>query len=340
MKPIAEPTIQPGHNFAEVVNLIQAARQKTSHAVNTALIDLYWHVGEYISVKIETDDWGKGTVNALAAYIQLHQPGIRGFSPQNIWRMRQFFETYRDQPKLSTLLRELPWSANLHILTRAKHPEEREFYLRMASQNRWQVRELARQIDSQLFTRSVLNPPKVSSVLRELHPQAEVFFKDTYYLEFLGLEINHSEKDLHRALLNNLGRFLTELGSDFCYVGSEFPLQVGGQDFALDLLFFHRSLNCLLAIELKVTAFQPEHLGKLNFYLEALDRDHRKAHENPAIGLLLCAGKDDEVVEYALSRSLSPAMISEYQAQLPDKKLLQAKLHEFYALNVGEEELP
>jgi len=138
---------------------------------------------------------------------------------------------------------------------------------------------------------------------------------------------------LHRALLNNLGRFLTELGRDFCYIGSEFPVQVGNQDFALDLLFFHRGLNCLVAIELKVGRFEPEHLGKLNFYLEALDRDVRKPHENPSIGLLLCASKDSEVVEYALSRTLSPALVAEYQTQLPDKQMLAAKLHEFYALS-------
>jgi len=327
-------------DFTEVVQLIQAAQQQVNRTVNAELIDLYWRIGEYVSNKIATDAWGKSTVKALASYIQLHQPGLRGFSPQNIWRMRQFYEAYCLEPKLSTLLRELPWSSNLHILTRAKQPEEREFYLRMATQNRWQVREVARQMDSQLFARTILNPPKVSTTLRENHPNADVFFKDSYFLEFLGLPINHSEADLHRGLLNHLGRFLTELGSDFCYVGSEYPLQVGGQDFALDLLFFHRSLNCLLAIELKVTAFQPEHLGKLSFYLEALDRDHRKPHENPAIGVLLCASKDDEVVEYALSRSLSPALIAEYQTRLPDKKLLQAKLHEFYALNIGTGEQP
>jgi predicted nuclease of restriction endonuclease-like (RecB) superfamily len=330
-------TSNPDNQFGDIVRLIDSARQRAYQAVNTTLIELYWNVGEYISQKIETDAWGKGTVKALAAYIQLQQPGIRGFSPQNIWRMRQFFEAYRNEPTLSTMLRELPWSSNLHILTRTKRPEEREFYLRMATQNRWQVREVARQIDSQLFARAVLNPPQVSTVLRELHPETNRFFKDTYFLEFLGLPTDHSENDLHRALLSHLGRFLTELGSDFCYIGSEYPLQVGGQDFALDLLFFHRSLNCLLAIELKVTAFQPEHLGKLNFYLEALDRDIRKPHENPAIGLLLCASKDDEVVEYALSRSMSPALIAEYQTQLPDKKLLQAKLHEFYLLNTEED---
>ena len=168
--------------------------------------------------------------------------------------------------------------------------------------------------------------------MRQLHPEALNIFKDVYVLEFLGIPDDHSEADLHRALLRNLGRFLTELGRDFCYVGSEYPIQVGGQDFALDLLFFHRGLNCLVAIELKAARFEPEHLGKLNFYLEALDRDYRKPHENPSIGLLLCATKDSEVVEYALSRSLSPAMIAEYETQLPDKKLLQAKLHELYQM--------
>lgn len=322
--------------FDEVVSLIHAARQRAVQAVNAELVDLYWRIGAYLHHKIEADGWAKGTVVQLAAYIAQREPGIRGFSPQNLWRMRQFFEAYRHEPKLSTLLRELPWSSNLHILTRSKRPDEREFYLRMARQNHWSVREVERQINGALFERAVLNPPKISTALRELRPQADVHFKDAYLLEFLGLPPNHSEADLHRSLLQNLGRFLTELGRDFCYIGSEYPVQVGGQDFALDLLFFHRGLNCLLAIELKVIEFKPEHLGKLSFYLEALDRDARKPHENPSIGVLLCATKDSEVVEYALSRTLSPALIAEYQTQLPDKKLLQAKLHEFYALNAPE----
>ncbi len=321
--------------FEEVVGMIEQARQRAMHAVNVEVVGLYWQIGEYLSLRIATDGWGKGTVEALSAHIQRKHPGIRGFSPQNLWRMRQFFETWHDCPKLSTLLRELPWSSHLHIMGRAKTAEEREFYLRMAVQHKWQVRELERQIAASLFQRVVLNPPKLSTALRDLHPQAEVCFRDAYSLEFLCLPAVHSEADLHAALLRNLGRFLAELGRDFCFVGSEYPVQVGGRDFALDLLFFHRGLNCLVAIELKVGRFEPEYLGKLEFYLEALDRDHRKPHENPAIGVLLCASKDNEVVEYALSRSLSPALIAEYQTRLPDKKLLAAKLHEFYALNTN-----
>jgi predicted nuclease of restriction endonuclease-like (RecB) superfamily len=319
-------------SFAEVLHLISSARQRAYQAVNSELVMLYWQIGEYISRKIISDGWGKGTIANLSAFVQAAQPGIRGFSPPNVWRMRQFYETYRDQPILSPLVRELPWTHHLLILSHSKRQEEREFYLRLAIHEKWGKRELERQLRVGLFERTVLSPPKVSPLVRQLHPEALNIFKDAYVLEFLGISDDHSEADLHGALLRHLGRFLTELGRDFRFVGSEYPLQVGGQDFALDLLFFHRGLNCLVAIELKATRFEPGHLGQLNFYLEALDRDYRKLHENPAIGLLLCATKDSEVVEYALSRSLSPAMIAQYETQLPGKQLLQAKLHEFYQM--------
>lgn len=319
-------------SFAEIMGLIHEAQRRTFQAVNTRMIDLYWQVGEYISHRVVEDGWGRGTVAKLADYIIREQPGIRGFSQQNLWRMRQFFESYCENPNLSTLLREIPWSANLHIFTKAKFPEEREFYLRMAIRNKWSVREIARQINAGLFERAVLQPPHLSDTLKESHPEALDVFKDTYIIEFLGLPICHSEADLQQGFLRNITRFLTELGRDFCFIGNEYPLQVGGRDFSLDLLFYHRGLNALVAVELKVDEFRPEYLGKLDFYLEALDRDVRKPHERPSIGLLLCATKDNEVVEYSLSRSLSPALIAEYRTMLPNKKLLQNKLHELYQL--------
>lgn len=323
--------------FGEVVSLIRAARQRAAQVVNTEVIDLYWRIGQYLHHKIEADGWAKGTVVQLAAYIAQREPGKRGFSSQNLWRMRQFFEAYPAVTKLSPLVRILPWTHNLIILAQTKRAEEREFYLRMAVQQRWGKRELERQIRLAAFEQAVLTPPKLSPAVREIHGDAATdYFKDAYALEFLGLPPDHTEADLHRGLLGQLRAFLIELGRDFCFVSSEFPVQVGGRDFALDLLFFHRGLNCLVAIELKVDRFEPEHLGKLNFYLEALDRDARKPHENPAIGLLLCASKDSEVVEYALSRTLSPALVAQYQTQLPDKRLLAAKLHEFYALNAPD----
>lgn len=302
-------------------------------AVNTALIDLYWRIGEMLSRKIAVAEWGAGTVEQLARFIAHSQPGQRGFSRPNLFRMKQFYEAYCGDQIVSPLVRQLPWSHHLIILGQSKHPEEREFYLRMAVKEGWSKRELERQFRIALFEQAVLSPVKLAPAVRETHPEARNLFKDAYTLEFLGLPEVHSEADLHRVLLGKMRTFLLELGRDFCFAGSEYPLQVGGRDFALDLLFFHRGLNCLVAIELKVGRFEPEYLGKLDFYLEALDRDVRKPHEQPSIGLLLCASKDDEVVEYALSRSLSPALVAEYRTQLPDKQLLQAKLHEFYLLD-------
>ena len=318
--------------FTEVLQLIQAAKQRAYQAVNTELVTLYWQVGEYISRKLESSEWGDKVVNDLARYLARTQPGLRGFTRPNLFRMRQFYNAYRDEPIVSALLRQLPWTHHLAILSRSKMAEEREFYIRLAIREKWSSREQERQLGTARFERTILKPIKLSPLLRELQPQAAEFFKDVYNLEFLGLPAEHSEADLHGALLRNLGRFITELGRDFCFVGSQYPVQVGGQDFALDLLFFHRAMNCLVALELKIREFRPEDLGKLNFYLEALDRDHRKPHENPAIGLLVCATKDAEVVEYCLSRSLSPAMVAAYETMLPDKELLKAKLHEFYQL--------
>jgi predicted nuclease of restriction endonuclease-like (RecB) superfamily len=290
-------------------------------------------VGEIISRKLESAEWGDGVVPQLAAYIAQTQPGLRGFTLRNLFRMRQFYEAYRDDSIVSPLVTQLPWTHHLIILSQSKRPEEREFYLKMSVREQWSKRELERQFKMALFERVVLTPAKVSPPVTQIHPQALSIFKDAYMLEFLGLPTGHAEADLHRGLLLKLRDFLIELGHDFCFVGSQYPVQVGGRDFALDLLFFHRGLNCLVALELKVGRFEPEYLGKLTFYLEALDRDVRKSHEQPSIGVLLCASKEDEVVEYALSRTLSPALIAEYQTQLPDKKLLQAKLHELYLQN-------
>jgi predicted nuclease of restriction endonuclease-like (RecB) superfamily len=322
--------------FSEIVRLIGASRQRAMQAVNTALIDLYWQIGEIISSRVAAAEWGTGAVEQLANYIARWEPGIRGFSRPNLFRMKLFYESYRGNEIVSALLRQLPWTHHVTILGQSKRPEEREFYLRMAIQEKWSSRQLDRQIRAALFERTVLTPPKVSAVMRQIHPEALSVFRDSYTLEFLGLPQAHTEEDLHRGLLNSLREFLIEMGRDFCFVGSEVPVQVGKQDFALDLLFFHRGLNCLVAIELKVGRFEPEYLGKLNFYLEALDRDVRKPHERPTLGLLLCASKDDEVVEYALSRSLSAAMIAEYQTQLPDKQMLAARLREFYLQQADE----
>ncbi len=335
-KPVAVTARAPAdESFDAIVRLIDEARQRALRAVNTTLIELYWQIGEHISHKIASAEWGDGVVDRLAAHIAHTQPGVRGFTRRNLFRMRQFYEAYQPAQFVPPLVAQIPWSHHLVILEQGKRAEERDFYMHLVAQERWSKRELERQFKLALFERVVLSPPKVSPMVRQSRPEAADAFKDAYMLEFLGLPAMHSEADLHGSLLARLRQFLIELGRDFCFVGSEFALQVGGRDFAIDLLFFHRGLNCLVAIELKVGRFEPEYLGKLGFYVEALDRDVKKPHENPAIGVLLCASKDDEVVEYALGRTASPALIAQYQTQLPDKALLQAKLHEFWVAGQG-----
>jgi predicted nuclease of restriction endonuclease-like (RecB) superfamily len=316
--------------FTDIIQLIKQSRSKAIKAVNAELINLYWDIGEYISKKIEQSEWGDAVVTELANFIQTNEPEIKGFSDKNIWRMKQFYDTYKDFPKLSTLLREISWSHNLAIFSRCKTSEEREFYLKIAKQENYSFRELDRQISASLFERTIIGNSKRSPALRETNKDLSNTFKDSYILEFLNLPEPHSEKELQRGLVRQMKDFILEFGKDFLFIGEEYKIQVGNSDFYIDLLFYHRGLQCLVAFELKADKFKPDHLGQLNFYLEALDRDVRKPNENPSIGILLCKDKDSEVVEYALSRSLSPTMVSEYKTQLPDKKVLQQKLHELF----------
>lgn len=322
--------------FSEVLQHIKQAKQKVYAQVNTILIDLYWQLGKTISEKVASAAWGKGVVTELAKYIAQHDPESKGFSDKNLWRMKQFYETYQSDEKLSSLVRELPWTHNTIIFSRCKSQEERAFYLNFCLSEKYSSRELERQINTSRFERTVTGNQKLSAVLRELHPTVNQVFKDNYVLEFLGLPDTHSENDLQKALTRHMKAFILELGKDFIFMGENYRLQVGSQDFYIDLLFYHRDLCALVAFELKIGRFMPEYLGQLNFYLEALDRDVKKPHENPSIGVLLCRDKDEEVVEYALSRNLSPTLIAQYQLQLPDKKLIKQKLHEFYEQHLPE----
>lgn len=328
---IAQSSSSLANQFSEVASLIRKARTNVMRMANKSLIDLYWQIGMLLSDKIAHSEWGDGVVEQLADYIAKHEPGTKGFSDKNLWRMKQFFETYRDaDEKLSTLLRESSWSNNLAIMSRSKSQEEREFYLRKSVEEFWSYRELNRQIDAALFERTMLDGAKLSPVLREIAPEAHHVFRDSYVLEFVGGKDYKHENDLRHSLVKQMKNLILELGRDFIFIDEEYRIQVGNSDFRIDLLFFHRELQCLVAFELKMEAFKPEHLGQLNFYLEALDRDVKKAKENPSIGVLLCKDKDNEVVEYALSRSLSPTMVAEYQLCLPDKKLLQQKMKDLF----------
>jgi len=323
------------NDFQKIVSIIENAKIRAIKAVNTELIEMYWQIGKFISEKSKNDGWGKGVVKEFSDFLQKKYPSSNGFSPQNIWRMKQFYETYCKNEKLSPLVRELSWSNNLLILSGCKTDEAREFYLRLSIANNYGKRELERQIDSALFERTMISSANNKSLI-ERNPSVGVL-RDSYVLEFLSIPDDYKEKDLRKAILSNLKQFILEFGKDFTFMGEEYKVQVGNTDFFIDLLFYNRALSCLVAIELKVGKFKPEHLGQLNFYLEALDRDVRKENENPSVGLILCASKDDAVVEYALSRSLSPTMIADYTLKLPDKKLLTEKLREITNMITSEE---
>lgn len=321
--------------FDEVLRIIQSGRAQAVEAVNLVLMQTYWSIGQHLHRQVADAGWGKGVVKTLADWLQIHAPDAKGFSSQNLWRMKQFYEVFSADEILSALPRVLSWTHYCTLVGQCKTNEERLFYALSAQRARWSSRELERQISVGAFERTMLADKKLSALPRVLPQAATSVFKDSYLLDFLNLPQPHSEAELQTALLTHLRQFLLELGDGFAFVGEKVRLQVGQQDFELDLLFFHRDLQCLVAFELKTGRFEPAHMGQLNFYLEALDRDRKRPHENPSIGVLLCASKDDEVVEYALSRSASPALIAQYQTQLPNKAFLQAKLHEFYQLNMA-----
>lgn len=317
-------------DFNEILSIIEKAKEKAFRAVNYELISMYWEIGKYISEKVKSNAWGRAVVSEFAGFVQKKYLGIKGFSAQNVWRMKQFYEIYKDNEKLSPMVREIPWTHNTLIMVSAKTDEAREFYITITQKNNYSKRELERQIDSMLFERTIISNKKNELLIAKNN--ALSVLRDNYTLEFLAIPSEHKELELRKAIALNLKNFILEFGKDFSFVGEEYKLQVGNTDFFIDLLFFNRELSCLVAVELKTGKFMPEHLGQLEFYLEALDRDIKKPNENPSVGLILCADKDDTVVEYALNRSISPALVADYKLYLPDKALLEKKLQELRGL--------
>ena len=315
--------------FVEISQVIENARENAYRKVNEELILMYQKVGKFLSEKSQEASYGDGYIDALAVYITEQFPGIKGFNRRGLYRMKQFYETYAGNEKVSALLTQLSWTNHLLIMSGSKSDEEREFYIRLAIKERYSSRQLERQMDSGYYERYMLSKSKL---LPEPLQSRQNPFLDSYVVEFLNLPDTFHENDFRNALVKGMRDFILELGKDFTFVGEEYPIQVGGEDYRIDLLFFHRNLHCLVAIELKVGKFKPEYVSKMDFYLEGLDRQVRKPEENPSVGLLLCASKNDEVVEYAMSRTLSPMMIAEYQLHLPDKEVLRKKLQELASL--------
>lgn len=318
--------------FNEVVGIIEKARERAYRKVNEELILMYRDIGKYISEHAENATYGDSFVDGLADFFAKNYPDLKGFNRRGLYRMKQFYELYKDDEKVSPLVTQLSWTHHLIIMSACKSAEERLFYMTLCIKERYSKRELQRQIDSGYYERYMLSQKSTTPAIAEAKRATGNVFLDTYTLDFLDLPESVSERDFSSAIVNNLKNFILEIGKDFTFIGQEYRVQVGNHDYFIDLLFYHRGLSCLVAFELKIGEFKPEYVGKMNLYLEALDRDVKKENENPSVGVILCASKDDEVVEYALSRSLSPTLVSEYRLKLIDKKLLQRKLKEYVEL--------
>ena len=313
--------------LGEVKERIRSAQYEALKAVNKELVGLYWDIGRMIVERQDVEGWGKAVVEQLAADLRTEFPGVGGFSASNLWRMKAFFEAYTGLEKLAPLVREIGWSHNLAILERCKDPLEREFYLRMTRKFGWSKNVLIHQIDNQSYEKSLLGQTNFDQALTpELRAQAKLAVKDEYTFDFLELGEEHSERELERALIARIEDFLRAMGGMFAFMGSQYRLDVDGKEFFIDLLLFHRRLRCLVAIELKVGEFLPEFVGKMQFYLAALDRQVRQEDENPSIGIILCKEKSRTIVEYALHDARKPIGVATYEITKTLPKALKGQL--------------
>lgn len=298
----------------DIKERILSAQYEALRAVNKELIALYWDIGKMIVERQEKEGWGKSVVERLSEDLQKEFSGIKGFSVQNLWYMRQFYLTYRGNEKLQPLVGEISWSKNIIIMSKCKDDLEREFYIKMTKKFGWTKNVLIHQIESRAYERFLLNQTNFDQSLPEKYrPQAKLAVKDEYTFDFLELGEEHSERELELALINNIRRFLIEMGGYFTFIGNQYRLEVGGDEFFVDLLLYHRKLKCLVAIELKVSEFKPEYAGKMHFYLSVLNDTVRLAEENPSIGIILCKDKNRIIVEYALKDTTQPIGVSTYK---------------------------
>jgi predicted nuclease of restriction endonuclease-like (RecB) superfamily len=313
--------------LAEVKIRIRTAQYAALKAVNHELIGLYWDIGRMIVARQQSEGWGKAVVERLATDLQVEFVGVGGFSSSNLWRMRGFFETYCNAEKLAPLAREIGWSHNLVILERCKDALTREFYLRMTRKFGWSKNVLIHQIENQTYEHSLLGQTNFDQTLTPaLRGQAKLAIKDEYAFDFLELGDAHNERQLEQALLGRVEDFLKAMGGMFAFMGSQYRVVIDEREFFIDLLLFHRQLRCMVAVELKVGEFQPEFVGKMQFYLTALDRQVKQESENPSIGIILCKEKSRTFVEYALHDAHKPIGVATYRTQRSLPKSLQGLL--------------
>jgi predicted nuclease of restriction endonuclease-like (RecB) superfamily len=301
--------------LAEMKERVRSAQYEALRAVNKELIGLYWDLGRIICERqVGRTSWGKAVVERLAEDLRTEFPGVQGFSTQNLWYMRQFYLAYHGHEKLQPLVGEISWAKHLVILGRCKDPLEQEFYIRMTRKFGWTKAVLIHQVENQSYEKTLLGQTNFDKALTpKLRAQAKLAVRDEYTFDFLELGEQHAERELERALVGRVEHFLRAMGGLFAFVGSQYRLEVEGQEFFIDLLLYHRRLRCLIAIELKVGDFQPEFVGKMQFYLTALDRQVREKGEKPSIGIILCKEKTRTIVEYALQSARKPIGVATYQ---------------------------
>lgn len=354
-------------DFANVLDIIQGYRSKAIQTINHASVMTAWYVGAYVSNKIKNAQWGAKVVQQLAEYIHTQDPTLKGWSKVTIYRMVKLYDTYSSQqfvsyidklPKnilansqqfvsskmtqiepsqivsagmtqIPNLLLRIGWTNHQIILQRCTTIDQYIFYILYAEYEHLQNKELERAIKADTYSRMLSDKKWQSEMLKTTYPQTQLLLKDKAILEFLGLPKQYKESRLRKGIVEHMREFIVELGRDFLFVDEEHTLEVGGKTYRCDLLFFHRALQCLVAIELKTTEFDPRDLGQLEFYLEALDQTERRSNENPSIGILMCKDANSEVVRYALNRSISPTMIAMYEEHLKVGSVLQRSLEEF-----------
>lgn len=349
--------------FGEVIEIILQHKSRATLAVNEELLLMAWHVGGYVSAKLKSEEWGTKVVTQLSEYIRKQRPDLKGYSRSSIYNMVMFYEEYSSeafyttvkkylnsefvqpktgqmetvivQPRIGQMPKVLEMTTltnHIEILCRCKNNEERMFYILYANKEHLVKRELQRCISNQTYTALLGSKNNLSKGMLDTYPTASVTFKDTIFIDFLGLPKKHSESKLKNGLIEHMKQFILELGKDFIFMDQEYQLNVGASTYKADLLFYHRGLQALVAVELKKTKFHPRDLGQLEFYLEALDRDVKRSNENPSIGIILCPEADKVVVEYAMSRSMSPTMIAEYKRILIPQERMQKQLDEYCQL--------
>jgi len=326
--------------LADIKQRIRSAQYEALKAVNKELIALYWDIGKSIVEKQKNASWGKSVVEKLAGDLQAEFPGIKSFSTSNLWYMAQFYTEYHDNEILQPLVGEISWVKNVVIMGKCKDTYERQFYMMATKKFGWTKNVLIHQIENKSYEKYLLNQTNFDKTVPDtIINQAKLAVKDHYTFDFLELADEHSEHQLEEALIINIRNFLCEMGFCFAFLSNQFKVSVDDEDYFIDLLLYHRELQCLVAIELKIGDFKPEYKGKMEFYLNLLNDKIKLPNENDSIGIIICKNKKRTIVEYALKTSvhpigvstysISPALPESYKKLLPDAKTIARKLQTF-----------